>query len=200
VKELNKLQTRIEKAETQSEEVITDPAQLDYETGKKHITAGQLVEAAAAFHNALIGFEQSNNEKGIANAVNQLGDICMARSNYAQALEHFQRAYEICDTMDDPFSLLALKKKMAQGHFQLKNYDIAAATYMDILDMYRNHNNPQGAVETLDKLAEVFMEKDEPDRAADAYRTAASIHENFNHKREAQTLRDKAEAITAAKA
>jgi tetratricopeptide (TPR) repeat protein len=172
-----------------------DPAQNDYDTGKKYFEAGDLGQAAAAFHNALIGFEEVGDEKGIANAVNQLGDICLASDKVVQGLDHFQRAYEICDKLDDPFSKLSLKKKMAHASFCIKEYDRAAAIYLEMLDVYRDNNNPQGAVETLDKLSTLYLEKGEREKAADACRTAAAIHKNFKHSREAEALLEKARSI-----
>jgi tetratricopeptide (TPR) repeat protein len=189
------VQNKIEQFDAQTESGEKDPAQDDFDSGKRHLAAGDAVQAAGAFHNALVGFEQSGNEKGIANAVNQLGDICMTRENYEQGLAHFERAYRICEKLEDPFSLLALKKKMAQAQRCLKQYAEAVGIYMDVLDIYSAHNNPQGAVTILEELAGLYLEMGERDRAADAYRTAASIHKNFKHSRETQRLLDQARAL-----
>lgn len=189
------LQNKIEKLDPQDEATEKDPAQKDYDTGKQHQDAGDIVQAAAAYHNALVGFEQSDNEKGIANTVCQLGEICVIRENYEQGMTHFQRAYEICDRIGDPFSLLLLKKKMAHTHRCLKQFPEAVRIYMDVLDIYGDHNNPDGAVKVLEELADIYLEMGEKGRAVDAYHTAASIHKNFKHSREAQALLDKAQAI-----
>lgn len=192
------LQNKIENLDPQDEAAEKDPAQEDYEAGKRHQEAGDVVQAAGAFHNALVGFEQSGNEKGVANAVCQLGEICVIREHYEQGMAHFQRAYEICDRLNDPFSLLLLKKKIAHVHRCLKQFPEAVRTYMDVLDIYSDHNNPKGAVSVLEELAGIYLEMGEKDRAADAYRTAASIHKNFKHAREAQRFLDKAQAIEGA--
>ena len=189
------VQTAIGKMESDGGPKEKDPAEKDFDTGKAHLVSGDFSAAAAAFHNALIGYEQANNENGIANAVNQLGDICVARKSFEQALVHFKRAYEICDKLGDPYSLLALKKKIAQLYCDLKQYDESISCYADLIDIYKNFNNPPGAIETLEKLAAVSLEKGDKARAADAYRTAAAIHKNFKHSREAEALQSKADAI-----
>jgi tetratricopeptide (TPR) repeat protein len=189
------LQNKIEKIDPEDEAVDKDPAQEDYEAGKGHQEAGDIVQAAAAYHNALLGFEQSGNEKGITNTVCQLGEICVIRENYEQGMAHFQRAYEICNRLKDHFSLLFLKKKIAHAHRCLKQFPEAVRIYMDVLDIYSSHNNPDGAVKVLDELADIYLEMGEKGRAVDAYRTAASIHKNFKHAREAQMLLDKAQEI-----
>jgi tetratricopeptide (TPR) repeat protein len=195
VTEKVQVQTAIGKMGAEVEAEAKDPAEKDYDIGKAHLGSGDHAAAAAAFHNALIGYEQANNENGIANAVNQLGDICVARKDFEQALVNFKRAYEICERLDDPFSLLALRKKIAQLHCDLKQYDEAISCYGDLIDTYKDFNNPPGAIETLEKLAAVSLKKGDTDRAADAYRTAAAIHENFKHRREAEALRGKADAL-----
>ena len=69
-----------------------------------------MAQAAVAFHNALFGYEEKGDENGIANASNQLGHVCLARKEYEQAKRHYQRAWEICEKLQDPMSLIALSK------------------------------------------------------------------------------------------
>lgn len=189
------LQQTIGKMEQPEEAAPKSPAQEDFEKGKQHRKAGDLGEAAVAFHNALVGFDQAEDDKGIANSVHQLGEICLARQNFDQALAHFQRAYEICDRLSDPFSIVLLRKSIALAYRGLGQFEQAVAEYLELLDTYGDFNNPQGAVETLQVLAEVYIDKGETAKAVDAYRTAASIHANFRHAREARALRDKADAL-----
>ena len=58
----------------------SDPVQQEYEEGKKYLENQQHGQAAVALHNALIGFEEKDDENGIANASNQLGHLCLARN------------------------------------------------------------------------------------------------------------------------
>ena len=172
-----------------------DPAQADYDKGKELLESGDQAMAAALFHNAFVGFEESGNEAGMANAADKLGDVCMARRDFEKALLHFQKSFEICAKLDDPFSLLSLRKKMAVANRSLCKYEKAVSIYMDILDLYSAHNNPEGAVSILEELSTTYLEYDDRPRAADALRTAASIHANFKHARIAAKLREKAQQI-----
>jgi len=63
-----------------------DPARADYNKGKELRAAGDEAQAASFFHNALVGFEQNGDDQGVANASDQLGDICAARQNHASGL------------------------------------------------------------------------------------------------------------------
>ncbi len=169
-----------------------DPAQVDYDQGKELRQAGDEALAASCFHNALVGFEQDNNEKGIANASDQLGDICAAREEHEKAIIHYQRAYDICDKENDRFSLVSLLKKMVISRKTLKQYDEAIKTYLNVIDIYSGYNNPAGSVATMEELAELYLEIGERQKSADTYRTIASIHKNFKHNLQAQEFIEKA--------
>lgn len=183
-------------ADQKKKEEPVDPAQADYKAGLQFLdqddTHGQ---AANAFHNALIGFEQSNNEEGMAKANDKLGDICLARDEFDKAISHYQNAYDICKRHDDLFSGMALRKKFAGCYRGLRQFDEAITIYLDLLETYEKINNPASAVDTFVILGDVYLEKGDPAQAVDAYKTAASIHANFKHSRQAQELLDKAKAI-----
>lgn len=172
-----------------------DPAKVDYEKGRELRAAGDDTQAASYFHNALIGFEQNNNEQGIANASDQLGDLCAAREEHDKAVAHYQRAYAICDKEKDMFSLVALQKKMATSRKALKQFDEVIKIYLNVIDIYAGYNNPAGTVATMEELAELYLDLGERQKSADTYRTIASIHKNFKHSLQAQEFMDRAAAV-----
>jgi tetratricopeptide (TPR) repeat protein len=169
-----------------------DPARADYNKGKELRAAGDEAQAASFFHNALVGFEQKGDDQGVANASDQLGDICAARQNHEKAIAHYQRAYTICDKENDMFSLIALQKKMGAAQRALKQYDKAVNIYLNVIDIYAGYNNPAGTVNVMEELAKLYLEMGERQKSADTYRTIASIHKNFKHNRQAQEFMDKA--------
>lgn len=167
-------------------------AASDYEKGKKFLEEGETPQAAAAFHNALLGFEEEKDDRGIARAADQLGDICLQRKEPDAAQNHFLRALGICEGFKDHHSILLLKKKLVAVARQQENHEAAVALYLELLDIYSDNNNPAGAVQALEELAEVYVKMGENSKGVDAYRTAASIHANFKHRRNAENLLAKA--------
>jgi tetratricopeptide (TPR) repeat protein len=172
-----------------------DPAQADYDQGKELLQRGDEAQAVSCFHNALIGYEQSNNEKGIANASAQLGDICAAREEHEKAIVHYQRAYDICEKENDRFSLIALLKKMLPSRKALKQYNEAIKIYLNVIDIYSGYNNPAGTVAAMEELAGFYLEIGERQKSADTYKTISSIHKNFKHNLKAQEFMEKAEQV-----
>ena len=181
-------------SEEQSPEA-KDQAQADYDRGRELLAAGDETQAASLFHNALLGFEQRGDDKGVANAVDQLGDICAGREDHEKAIIHYQRAYEICDRENDRFSLIALQKKMALAKRALEQYDEVVRIYLNVIDIYAGYNNPAGTVATMEELAKLYLEMGERQKSADTYRTIASIHRNFKHTIQAQEYMDRAAQV-----
>ncbi len=174
---------------------LQDPAKRDYLEGRRLYAEGNYGEAAQALHNALKGFEEQGDQVGIANACDRLGDVCLARERYALALENYQRAHAICEELEDHFSSLAVNKKMVMAHRKLGHQDTALTILFDMLEHYHLTSNPQGAVNVLEETAAIYKEMGRIQDAADAYRTIASIHANFKHRRKAEHFAEKARAL-----
>jgi tetratricopeptide (TPR) repeat protein len=172
-----------------------DPARKDYLEGRKLYSQGEYAQAALAFHNALRGFEEQGDEQGVANAADRLGDACLAREEYAMAIANYRRAFAVCEKEDDSFSQLSLNKKMAAAYRKLGDHEKALELLFDMLEHYRLTNNPKGAVEILVVIAETYAEQGDRARAADAYRSVASIHARFKHSRQAAEFNQRAEAL-----
>ena len=159
-----------------------DPVQADYEKGRELLGKEELAQAAVALHNALLGYEQKEDQQGIANASNQMGHVCLARKDYDQALRHYSRAWEICENLHDPMSLLALSHQLILVYRGQREFKKAKGICLDLLERYQDNNDPRGTVDVLEKMAEIYLEAGDVALAADAFRTIASIHANFKHK------------------
>ncbi len=176
----------VDPQKAREEALKKDPAKRDYLEGRELLKKSEYAQAAVAFHNALQGFEEKGDEQGIANASDRLGDVCLEREEYQNALAHYQRASVICEKEEDSFSLLALNKKMAACYKKMGELDKALEILFDMIEHYQLTNNPKGTVDILVVIAEAYKELGEKAKAADAYRTASSIHKNFKHKRLAE--------------
>ena len=176
----------------------SDPAQAQYEDGKEFLEKKELAQAALAFHNALLAFEEKGDQNGIANASNQLGHLCLQNKDYEMALKQYQRAWDICEKQNDPISLLALSNQLVSVRQGLKQYPEAVTICLDLLDSYNRNNNPEGVVNTLKRMADIYLEAGDKAKAADGYRTIASIHAKYKHQNIAARFTEKAQALAEA--
>lgn len=174
-----------------------DPVKADYDQGKRYLAEGNLTQAAVSLHNALLGYEEKGDETGTANASNQLGHVCLAKKDYIGAEIHYQRSWDICTGLNDSLSLFSLSKRFVEVYRGQKNYEKAISVCFDILDGHQRNNNPRGTVELLEDLAAIYLEAGMKEKAADTYRTIASIHRNFKHKSIAESFDKKAKELAA---
>ncbi|WP_028580563.1 tetratricopeptide repeat protein [Desulfogranum japonicum] len=182
-----------------SEDAVNESqARKDYREGRTYLSNGDYGQAAISLHNALKGFEEAGDIQGVANAVDRLGDTCMAKEEYAMAIEHFKRAAEICEQEDDSFSVLSLNKKLAAAYRKQGEPDKSFELLFDMLEHYRLTNNPKGAVEALIVIGELYVETGQNSKAADTYRTVSSIHANYKHERMAKEFAQKADELEQA--
>ena len=175
-----------------------DPVVADYEEGKRLLESHNYGQAAVSLHNALLGYEEKGDEAGIANASNQLGHVCLARKEYEQAKRHYQRALEICEKLQDPMSQIALQKQFVAVYCGLKDYSQAITVCLDLLDRYYMNNDPRGTIKVMEEMATIYLASGERGKAADAYRTVASIHRNFQHRTTAEGYLKKARELEEA--
>ncbi|MDX9840673.1 MAG: tetratricopeptide repeat protein, partial [Desulfobulbus sp.] len=101
----------------------------------------------------------------------------------------------VSEKEDDSISQHSHNKKMAAAYRKLGDHEKALELLFDILEHYRLTNNPKGAVEILVVIAETYAEQGDRARAADAYRSVASIHARFKHSRQAAEFNQRAEAL-----
>ncbi len=184
-----------EQSKQKSTGKAVDPVQVEYEEGKRFLGNGNLSQAAIAFHNVLLAREEAKDEEGIANACNQLGNVCMEREEYEQARKHYQRAWEICEKLFDEMSMMALRRQFLKIHRGLEEWDEAIGMCLDLLEIYRSNRDPAGSVSVMEEMASLYVAAGNKERAADVYRTVASIHDNYNHKKIAADFIKKAEAL-----
>ncbi len=175
----------------------SDPIQAEYEDGLEFLKDKELSQAAVSFHNALRGFEEKKHQDGIANASNQLGNVCLEKGDFAKAREHYQRAWDICDRFDDPMSLLALSVQLVVVHRGLGENDKALELCFGMLETHNLNNNPQGTVTVMETIADIYLSQNEKLKAADTYRTIASIHSNYKHKNIAEKFMARAKELEA---
>ncbi len=181
--------------EVAAAEANISPAKKDYNEGLDYLKTNELAMAANAFHNALMGWEEEGDLHGVANASDQLGDICVEREEFDKALTHYDRAYKICTDDFDRFSLFSLEIKKANVFVLMKRYDEALDLYWEIFDEYTGNRDPRGVVDTLEVMADIFITTGDKAKAAECYQMIAKTHLNFKHPAEAAAYEAKAKDV-----
>ena len=178
--------------QTGAEKDTRTQSEIDYEEGRGYVERGESALAAVSLHNALRGFEEEDKKEGIANASNQLGHVCIQRGEFEKALDHYQRAWDICEKLGDHVSLLSISQQLVEVYRGLKDYRKSIDVCLDLLDEYHKNNDPGGSVKVMEMMADIYQASGDLQKAADTYETIASIHANFKHDSIAESFKEKA--------
>ncbi len=172
-----------------------DPVKTEYEEGKAFLANGSYGQAAIALHNVLLSYEERSDDNGIANASNQLGHVCLAKGEFDKALTYYSRALDIVDKANDRMSIIAVQYKIVEAQKGLKNYDAAIKVCLEIIDHHHDNRDVHGSVRVLEEMAEIYQQKGDNVKAADTFRTIASIHKNYRHPKIAEGFVKRAEEL-----
>ncbi len=172
-------------------------ARKDYDSGVSHLNNKEYAMAANAIHNALKGWEEEDNQNGIANACDKMADILVGKEKYEQALEFYDRAYEICTNDFDRYSLISLENKKANVFAKLGRFPEAINLYLELFDEYSSNRDAGNTVAILETLSELYISNKQKDKAADCFKLMASIHLSYKHKKESEECEAKAKELLA---
>ncbi len=175
----------------------SDPVQAEYDDGVEFLHNKEYAQAALSLQNALLGYEKKKHQDGIANVCNQLGNVCIQKDEFEKAGEYYQRAWDICERFDDTMSLLSLSQQFIIIHREAGEFGKAIDLCLDMIDTHQGNNNPEGVVRGMESMADIYLQQGDKKKAADAYRSIAAIHSNFNHKNFAKRFEEKADALEA---
>lgn len=167
-------------------------ARKDYESGVGHLDNKEYGMAANAFHNALMAWEEDDDQNGIANACDKMGDLLTEKEDYEKALEFYDRAYKICTEDFDRYSLIAIENKKANVFAKLGRFPEAINLYLDLFDEYSGNRDAGNTVAILETLTELYLSNEQKEKAADCYKLMASIHLSYKHKKESDECEAKA--------
>lgn len=175
----------------------SDPVQAEYDDGMEFLKNKEYSQAALSFQNALLGYEKKKHQDGIANACNQLGNVCIEKGEFEKAKVHYQRAWDICERFDDTMSLLSLSQQFIIIHREADEFGKAIELCLDMIDTHHGNNNPEGVVKGMESMADIYLQQGDKKKAADTFRSIASIHSNFNHKNFAKRFEERADGLEA---
>jgi len=170
-------------------------AQQDYEEGVKFLEKNELTQAAVSFHNALKGFEEAGDQRGIANAADRLAETCIRKEDFKAAVPLLKQVLAFCEQDGEQVSLMYVKRRLAHALKEAGELDESLGHYIELLDIYEALNNPDGAVKALEAISAIYETKGERRKASDALKTAAAIHQSFKHTRHAEEFLARAKAL-----
>lgn len=173
--------TRAEQAEE-----LTPAARVEAwrEQAVQHRNRGEIDQAREALEEMRILLSGLDDPGLEARYLHVLGTLDAEEGHYAQALEHFHRAYLLFQTEEDPWGILALGNAIGAVH-QLSGNHQQARDYLERnLSLARREDNLSWQVTTLGNLAISVAELDGPGDARVLEEQALALARELGHPNE----------------
>jgi predicted ATPase len=110
-------------------------------------------------------YTQSDNKKGIAVALNNMGLVANARSDYKRSLRYAEESLEIIKETGDISLTADAIMNLATIVVNLKEYDYAESLFNESLSKYKQVEDIRGEAMTLSNLGNLFTLKKEYETA-----------------------------------
>ncbi len=176
-----KIALRIRKDLLEAEKISEVPVGLTLSTiGQIYLDMDDAVQAEQVFQQAYEIYNRARHKKSIANTLNRLGQVEMARSNWQRAKGWFEQAQEASAGIDFEAYINSLNK---QGRVFAKQGRWAeAAPFFELaIESARQVHDDHQCTESLVDLAEVYKHMGKQEQAQKLLQEAETISLRWNY-------------------
>lgn len=146
-----------------------------------HIEAGRPAEAVAPALRAVALFREHDDDVGLALALNNAGYCHALQGEYELALQECTEALALWRRQGDPTAAAPALDCLGFIYQRMGRYDEAVRHYRQALAAHQERGDRLHQATVLRHLAETHEQAQQPARAADAWRAALSILDDFGH-------------------
>ncbi|MDW8438775.1 MAG: tetratricopeptide repeat protein, partial [Chloroherpetonaceae bacterium] len=111
--------------------------------------------ALAALQTALRLYESLNDRQGMANALNNIGNVHYRAADYESALRHYQQSLVIYQETGDKRGIAGSHGNIGNVHYNLSDYSKALERYQRCLELYEDIGDKQGVANALNIIGNV---------------------------------------------
>jgi tetratricopeptide (TPR) repeat protein/DNA-binding CsgD family transcriptional regulator len=152
-----------------------------------HYYSGSLDSTLYYFEKSLETISRTNNEDQIASALNRMGLIYEAKSDYIKSAEYYYRALFLYEKTQNQLGLANIYNNLGVIFDALKNRTLSIVNYQRALNLFVKINNEDGAANTLNNLATIYAEKKDFNNAIQLINRSIRLFKKNNRKSEVAT-------------
>ena len=145
---------------------------------------GQNDEALEVYQQALEIQEQEGNLPQVARLLNNIGIVYKLEGEIARAVEHYRRSLTIKEELGDKAGIASTLNNLGLAYEDLGDLERAAADYRRSLEIKESIGERQRVAETLVRLASIHRRREEPNMALEmvdkAMAAARETHDQEN--------------------
>lgn len=150
--------------------------------GDRLYDQGNYSQALAIYTQTRSIAEQIGDQRGIANALNDIGNVNRWRGNYAQALEYYQKSLAIAETLGEKRRIATILGLIGTVHYSQSNYGQAMELYQKSLALSEEMEDKQRIAIALGQIGGVHHALGDYAQALELYQKSMMMHESLGDK------------------
>lgn len=139
-------------------------------------TIGNFQQARLNYHQLLKLFDKNSQQKILAEAYKDLGDLCRLKNSYRKGMVYLGRAEKIYRALDDKPELAHTLNNIGNLYWVSLQYEKALEYLNSALELHESLGNLAGAGSTLNNLAGVYLAINQYQKAVQYYQQSLEIH------------------------
>jgi serine/threonine protein kinase/tetratricopeptide (TPR) repeat protein len=158
------------------EEKILRQAQVLRKRAHFWKTIGNFHKALVDYRQLLKLFEKKAQQKIVAEAYKDLGDLFRLKNNWRKGMVYLRRAEEIYRVLDDKPALAHTLNNIGNLYWIALQYQLALEYLNSALQLHHSLGNLAGAASTLNNLAGVYLATNQFQKSIEYYQQSLEIH------------------------
>ena len=159
-----------------------DKAEFLHKLGIGSQNLGDYTKALEYFNESLKIHEADENRKGIARALNNIGNIYNFLGLYNKALENHIRSLNIEEELNDMNGIIRSLNNIGNVYQNISDYERALNYYQRALEIVYKINDGETTAVTLNNLGNVYSSKGYFDKALEFYQRSLKIRKELDDK------------------
>ena len=139
------------------------------------MTIGNFQQARLNYHRLLKLFDKNSQQKILAEAYKDLGDLCRLKNSYRKGMVYLGRAEKIYRALDDKPELAHTLNNIGNLYWVSLQYQKALECLNSALELHESLGNLAGAGSTLNNLAGVYLAINQYQKAIQYYQQSLEI-------------------------
>lgn len=155
-----------------------------FQTGLQQFRTGQFDTALETYKQVLALRRELDDKAGIAQTLNNMGDVYSDRGQYSQALDVLQQALALRRELRDRAGIAQTLNLIGFVYRGQKQYSEALELHEEALQQAENAGDRSEVGESLHNIAAVYTSQGQLDSALDFYERAMAIREEVGDRRD----------------
>jgi len=146
-----------------------------YEEGLVNFNRGMTLDAIKSLEQAAAICEELQDEAGIANCAEKIGDSMLVRGNFNGAITQYQRSLAICEKHNDPLGIVILIEKIIDIFRKQGELENVLSYSFYALEKLENTGDSGRTAMFISTIGDIYERQGKINEALDSYRLAHKI-------------------------